>query len=281
LSNALGHGLTRPILSHTVVASARASPRSWLVILHGFFGAGRNWTTVARGLTEARTDWGVVLADLRLHGASQGFAPPHTLANCAADVASLVTALRVPVPAVLGHSFGGKVALVYLARRPRGLRQAWIVDVDPSASAPQGSAWKMLRAADALPRRFPARSDLVAALAGAGFDRRTGEWMATNLERTANGYRWRLDFGALEALLSDFFRTDLWAAVEHLPPGVDLHFVKATRSTVVAPASVLRLETIGRATGHVFIDPVEGGHWLNADNPDALCALLAAGLPAA
>ena len=263
------------------MASARADPRSWLVILHGFFGTGRNWTTVARGLAEARTDWGVVLADLRLHGASQNFAPPHTLENCAGDVAALVAALQVPVPAVLGHSFGGKVALVYLAHRAPSLRQAWIVDADPSASAPQGSAWKMLRAAAALPQPFQARSDLVAALAGAGFDRRTAEWMATNLQRTEDGYRWRLDFGALEALLCDFFRTDLWAAVEHLPPGVDVHFVKATRSDVIAPASEARLEAIRRATGRVVIDAVRGGHWLNADNPDALCALLAARLPAA
>jgi len=273
--------VTRPILSHTLVVSPEARPGSWLAILHGFFGAGRNWMTVARRLVEARTDWGVVLADLRLHGASQDFAPPHTVESCAADVAALVAALQVPAPAVLGHSFGGKVALVYLARRPPGLRQAWIVDVDPSASAPQGSAWKMLRAVEALPRRFHSRSDLIAALERAEFDRRTAEWMATNLERAEDGYRWRLDFGALEELLCDFFRADLWAVMEHLPPGVDLHFVKATRSDVVAPASESRLEAIRRATGHVSIAPVDGGHWLNADNPDAVCALLAAGLRAA
>ena len=273
--------MTRPILTHTLVASAGAHPRSWLVVLHGFFGAGRNWTTVARGLAAARPDWGVVLADLRLHGGSQGFAPPHTLESCAADVAALVDAVQAPAPALLGHSFGGKVVLVYLTRRPRGLRQAWIVDADPSASPAQGGAWEMLRVVRALPQRFAARRDLVAALERAGYDRRTADWMATNLDRTEDGYRWRLDFDALEALLRDFFRTDLWAAIEHPPPGVDVRVVKATRSQVIAPASELRLQAIQHATGHVVTDSVEGGHWLNADNPDALSALLAAGLPGA
>lgn len=270
----------RPILNHTLVGDPGVRPRSWLLVLHGFFGAGRNWATVARRLTAVRPDWGVVLADLRLHGASQGFAPPHTLASCADDLVALDDALDLPLRAVLGHSFGGKVALTYLARRPAGLRQIWIVDADPSAGPPQGGGWEMLRAVKALPPLFRAREDLVADLERSGFGRRTADWMATNLERTADGYRWRLDFVALEALLRDFFRTDLWGVVERVPPDVNLHVVKATQSDTIPETSVSRLEAIGRATGRVAVDHVAGGHWLNADNPDALVALLAARLPA-
>jgi pimeloyl-ACP methyl ester carboxylesterase len=221
-----------------------------------------------------------VLVDLRLHGASQGFPPPHTLASCAADLAALTEVLDGPVRAVLGHSFGGKVVLTYLGRRPPGLRQVWIVDADPSASAPRGSAWEMLRAVKALPRLFHAREDLVAGLERSGFGRPASEWMATNLERTEGGYRWRLEFPALEALLRDVYQTDLWSVVEQPPPGVELRFVRAAQSSVIPDASVSRLDAIGRATGRVFVDAVRGGHWLNADNPDAVTALLASRLPA-
>jgi pimeloyl-ACP methyl ester carboxylesterase len=278
----------RPILNRTLVADPGVRPRAWLLVLHGFFGAGRNWATVARRLTGARPEWGVVLADLRLHGASQGLAPPHTLEACADDLVALRDAAvpradgaEAPVRAVLGHSFGGKVALTYLARHPDGVRQGWIVDADPSASAPRGGAWEMLRAVKALPSSFRTREDLVADLERSGFDRRTAEWMATNLERADDGYRWRLDFAALEALLRDFFQTDLWGVIERLPPDVDLHVVRATRSDIIPEASVSQLQAIGRATGRVAVDHVAGGHWLNADNPDALVALVAAGLPAA
>ena len=277
----------RPILNHTLVADPGVRPHAWLLMLHGFFGAGRNWATVARRVVAARPEWGIVLADLRLHGGSQGFAPPHTLEACADDLAALRDAVvpradgpDVPLRAVLGHSFGGKVALMYLSRHPAGLRQFWIVDADPSPSAPQGGAWEMLRAVKALPSSFRAREDAVAGLERSGFDRRTAEWMATNLERTDDGYRWRLDFVGLEALLRDFFQTDLWGVIERFPPDVDLHVVRATRSDIVPEASVSRLQAIGRATGRVAVDHVAGGHWLNADNPDALVALLAAGLPA-
>ena len=271
----------RRLLNYTVAAAAGVRPRSGLLVLHGFFGAGRNWTTVARGLAKARPDWGAVLVDLRLHGASQGFPPPHTLDGCADDLAVLTQALDTPVRAVLGHSFGGKVALTYLAHRPPGLRQIWIVDADPSAGSPLGAAWEMLRAVEALPPVFRRREDFVAALERSGYDRRIGEWMATNLEPAERGYRWRLDVAALEALLRDFFRADLWSVVEQTPPGVELRVIRATRSSVIPEASVARLEAIGRATGRVFVDRVTGGHWLNADNPEAVTALLAARLPAA
>jgi esterase len=260
--------------------------RSWLVILHGFFGAGRNWTTVARGLAAARPDWGAVLVDLPLHGASQGFPPPHTVESCAAEVRHLAGSLAASqrpagaVRALLGHSFGGKVALALLAHPPASLRQVWLIDADPSAGAPGGSAWEMLRIVRALPDAFASRGELAGSLERAGLDRRTAEWMATNLEPAeGGGYRWRLDFAALDALLRDYFTRDLWPAVEQVPPDVRLHVVTGTRSDAVPPSAAVRFETIARTTGRVALHSVEGGHWLNTDNPADLTALLAAALP--
>jgi esterase len=44
-----------------------------------------------------------------------GLPPPHTVAAAAADVDRLVEHLDFHAAAVLGHSFGGKVALTYAA----------------------------------------------------------------------------------------------------------------------------------------------------------------------
>jgi esterase len=250
-------------------------------VLHGIFGAGRNWRSVARRVVAARPDWSVVLADLRMHGASQDMPPPHTLAAAAADVAGLAETDGPPAAAVLGHSFGGKVALVYLAARPRGLRQVWIVDADPSAGPPRGAAWEMLRVVEALPPEFRTRLELVDALERAGIDRRTGEWMAGNLEVADGAYRWRLDVGAMRDLMRDFFAADLWTVVEDPPPGVDLRVLLAGRASAVSAASAARLEAAAQRTGRLRLARIEGGHWLNADNPDGVVAALAAGLPAA
>ena len=60
-----------------------------MFVLHGIYGAGRNWASIARRFVQRRNEWGIVLVDLRLHAGSQGFPPPHTLAACAADLARL------------------------------------------------------------------------------------------------------------------------------------------------------------------------------------------------
>ncbi len=214
-----------------------------------------------------------------MHGASLGFSPPHSLEACAADLRALMADLGLRATAVLGHSFGGKVALVCAADRPEGLRHVWVVDCDPSATKPAGDAWQMLQAVRALPSEFPSREDAIAGLERFGFGRRVAEWMTTNLERYGDRYRWRLDFDAVEALLADFSETDLWSVVQNPPPGVEFHFVKAAESDLLGNAALMRLEAIGRMTGRVTAHRVQGGHWLNADNPDAVVGLLVSTLP--
>ena len=266
------------VLSHSLVASNRRAPEKHLVTLHGAFGAGRNWGAIARRLVRARPEWGVVLADLRLHGDSQGFSPPHTLDAAAADVDGLGRTLGFPLDAVLGHSLGGKVALLYAARHAAGLRQVWVVDSSPAAGPPSGDAWQMLRAVRSLPSEFASRQDAIEGLGRFGFAPDVAQWMTTNLERADGRYRWRLDFDALEELLRDFFQTDLWSAVTRPPEGVTLHFVKASQSDALSLDALERLERIAEHHG-IFVHTVPGGHWIHADNPDAIVDLLTRHLP--
>jgi esterase len=101
------------ILNHSRVTAPDSTPERWLLVLHGIYGTGRNWGTIAKRLAEERPGWGVLLVDLRLHGGSTGFEPPHTLGAAADDVDRLVEHLDFHAAAVMGHSFGGKVALLY------------------------------------------------------------------------------------------------------------------------------------------------------------------------
>jgi len=266
------------VLGHTLVASNAHAPQRWLVILHGAFGAGRNWGTIARRLAQVRPEWGVVLADLRMHGASQGFPPPHTLEAAAADIDALGRSLGFPLDAVLGHSLGGKIALLYTARHAAALRQMWVVDSTPAAGPPSGSAWEMLRAVRSLPAQFTSRQEAAEGLTQLGFASDVARWMTMNLESSEGRYRWRLDFDALEELLRDFFQTDLWSAVLDPPAGVELHFIKASHSDVLSEDTLHRLDGVV-ATPRISLHVVPGGHWIHADNPDEVVRLLARHLP--
>ncbi|MDX1675646.1 MAG: alpha/beta hydrolase [Longimicrobiales bacterium] len=246
-------------------------PDRWLAALHGIYGAGRNWRSVARSLVDERPEWGAVLVDLRQHGDSMGFDPPHTIEAAAGDLDRLEVG---PVRAVLGHSFGGKVALVR-GRDDGAVEQVWVIDSTPEAGEPEGSAWDMLELLRDLPDRFDDRDDAVELLVERGMARPVALWMTANLERGDDGYTWRIELDDMEALLTDFFETDLWDAVESPREGLEIHFVRATRSRVLSAEAVGRIREAGRRTGRVFLHDVEGGHWLNADNPDALVELIA------
>jgi len=267
-----------PLLAHTRVTAKSAEPQRWLLVLHGIYGSGRNWGTVARRLVEARPEWGALLVDLRMHGASRGFSGPHTLAAAAADVDRLVEHLDFHAAAVMGHSFGGKVALLYADHHGQGLRQAWVVDSTMSVGAPQGTAWEMIEVVRALPPEFASRAEAVEGLVRAGYEEPVALWMAINLEMADGRYRWRLDFDALEEMLRDFFRTDLWRVVEQPPAGVEIHVVKATRSRSLDDEAVARVEGAA-AGGRVFLHRLEGGHWINTDNPEGVLELLRTRLP--
>lgn len=265
-------------LAATEIAADPPGPRV-LYVLHGIYGRGRNWAAIARHLAVRRTDWRSVLIDLRQHGQSPPMPPPQTVDACAGDVLAFEREADASPRAVLGHSFGGKVALLFAARAGLDPLQVWVVDSTPEARAPEGAAWDMLRIVRELPADFPSRYDAIVAMERAGVASAVAAWMATNLVLEAERYRWRLDFDVMQSLLEDFFRTDLWDVVEQPPAGVELHFVKATESRTLGEEACERLVAAGRRHGQVKLHRVAGGHWLNADNPEAMLALLESSLP--
>lgn len=250
------------------------APRGWLLFLHGILGSGANWRTIARRLVAARPEWGAVLVDLRMHGRSQGAPPPHTIDAAAEDLVRLAGALGLPVGGVVGHSFGGKVALAL--RGKLAPAETWVLDATPGArEEPRGdpdSAQHVLDALRALPAEFPDRAAFVAAMTGAGFSRALADWLAMNLEPAGAGYRLRLDLDAIGDLLADYYRRDLWSALEAGPGRA--HLVIADRSRALDP------DDRGRAAAlPIAVHTIEAGHWLHMEAPDALLALFSAELP--
>jgi pimeloyl-ACP methyl ester carboxylesterase len=263
-----------PLLHHDFVTAPGGTPERWAFMLHGIYGAGRNWNAVCRRVAEVRPEWGFVPVDLRGHGKSPTMDPPHTLAACVADLDTLAAHLPTRPDVVIGHSFGGKVALLYGDDPAHHVSQTWVVDSTPDAGTPGGGPWRILQVLRESPGPFPDRGAGVTAIMDRGFSLPVAQWMSMNLAHRDGAFHWRLDPDQMEALLRDFFRTDAWGTVEGAQ-GPQVHMIRATESALMDEETSHRVEAAGLTTGRAHLHLVEGGHWLNADNPEAVVRLLA------
>lgn len=270
-----------PMVARRVGAEAGSTRQ--LLMLHGIYGRGRNWLAVARLLVERRPDWCCWLADLRHHGDAYPSLGRSTLDALAQDIEAWGATQAVQPDAVLGHSFGGKVALAYAARQAHRPLQTWVIDSTPDAKAPSGSAWDMLGIVRALPPTFRSRQHAVDGIEAGGFSTEVAQWMCTNLTREGEVFRWRLDFDVMEHLLHEFFETPMWHVLDPGAPGHEVHVVKATQSSVIAAEAETRLMDLQQRPrqrgARVYLHHREGGHWIHAESPEVVVDLLAESLP--
>jgi pimeloyl-ACP methyl ester carboxylesterase len=270
------------VLAHRVVSAGQpAAKAGTLYILHGILGSGGNWSSFASRLVERRPDWLVVLVDLRLHGDSRIADPPHDLAACARDLAELRDSLDFSTSrtAVLGHSFGGKVALEATRTLTPAPAQTWVIDSTPAPTSGEGSTRKMLQMLAESPETFGDREEAVAWVAAGGFDEATARWMAMNLRRNGGRWSWDLDVSGLQDLLGSFGSSDLWSIVEADVPDTDIRFVQASSGSILTDSDAERIKRNQTRHRAPRLTVLSGGHWLHIDNPEGMLELLAADLP--
>jgi pimeloyl-ACP methyl ester carboxylesterase len=118
------------ILKYDLVSATGSTPSRLAVFLHGILGSGANLRTHARRFVEGCPSYQVALMDLRAHGNSrEPDGQPDTLTSAARDVLETARQLPLPLHALVGHSFGGKVALE--AARLEPIPQVMTLDSAP------------------------------------------------------------------------------------------------------------------------------------------------------
>jgi esterase len=259
-------------------------PERWMLFLHGILGRRANWRGFARNYVARRPGWGAVLVDLREHGDSIGLPGPHTVEAAGADLVPLAVSVVAThggrVAGVLGHSFGGKVAIVGASRLRaigEGVDELWIIDapVGPRTQPRDGTTEHVFATLAGLPARFESRSSFIDAVIAAGVARSVAQWLATNLVADAGGWRFALELEHLVALLDDFKRVDLWPLVDaEAQAGARVSLVLGGRSEAVFGDELEQANARARL-GLIDVHTVQGaGHWVHVDNPAGLLDVL-------
>ena len=255
-----------------------ARPRQAIAFLHGILGRGINLRMIAKRFVEARPEWAAWLVDLRGHGRSPKGTPSPTIEAAAQDIVNLAARAELPLHAIVGHSFGGKVALEAAGLGIlKSLGHVVVIDSSPgSMDAPRGgeSPLDVIDTIESLPREFASKSDFIRTLIAAGKTRTLAEWLAGSLERENDHVRFSLDLNEIRALILDYFARDLWPVVEHPTGGVNIHLLIADRSDSYSPADRERALRIAASNSQVTTDVLPGGHWLHVDNPDGVLGKL-------
>ena len=114
------------MLSTTLTGSATDAPP--LLIAHGLFGSARNWNVIAKRLSDRGQ---VISVDMRNHGESPR-EPVQDYAGMAEDLAEVIDSHGGKAD-VLGHSMGGKAAMMLALTRPELIRKLVVADIAPVA----------------------------------------------------------------------------------------------------------------------------------------------------
>lgn len=81
-----------------------------IIVLHGLLGSKRNWESMSKRIVHL-TNNTVIAVDARNHGDSPHH-PSHTYPELAADLKNLMDSLSIRKADFIGHSMGGRTAMV-------------------------------------------------------------------------------------------------------------------------------------------------------------------------
>lgn len=225
------------------------------MIVHGLFGSGRNWGVIARRLAETRP---VIAVDMRNHGDSP-WHPTQSYADMADDLAQVIGAHGGQAD-VLGHSMGGKAAMVLALTRPACVRRLIVADIAPVAYGhTQSHHIHAMRALDLT--GLKARSEADRRLSATIEDPGLRAFFLQSLDLKSDPPRWKLNLDVLEAEMPGIVG---WPD----PPGQydgPALFLSGALSDYVKPdhrAAILHQFPRAR-----FARIPGAGHWLHAEKP--------------
>lgn len=243
-----------------------------VVFLHGLFGQGKNWTTLARELAQ---DARVTLLDLPDHGRSLWSTTLSYPALAAAVGDALAEEGDGEPYAVVGHSMGGKVAMALALLRPALVQRLCVVDVAPAPTGAMSSFGRYvegMRAVDldTLPDRATADATLTPWVP----DPVVRGFLLQNLRRDGQRWRWQMNLPLLGDELDLIAGwPDLTAAPHHAQPypGPVL-WMGGALSDYIRPEHGPAMRALFPRVQSVTVKGA--GHWVHAEQPQVFLSVL-------
>ncbi|HTQ33212.1 MAG TPA: alpha/beta fold hydrolase [Stellaceae bacterium] len=236
-----------------------------IAILHGMFGSGRNWAGIAQRLAAHNH---VIAFDLRNHGASP-WADTMTYGEMAEDIRAAMQRRGYHRYALLGHSMGGKVAMVATLTCPDTIERLMVVDIAPITYPPSYLAYvKAMRAVDLGPNTR--RRDVDAQLANVIRSPEERAFLQQSLVFNGGAPHWRFNLAALETAMPALAGFPTFGdGTRYDGPAL---FIGGGRSDALKPEHEPAVTSL--FPNATFARIADAGHWIHADQPERFLALV-------
>jgi pimeloyl-ACP methyl ester carboxylesterase len=228
-----------------------------LVILHGLLGTSDNWQTLGKRFAKTHR---VHLIDQRNHGRSPHH-PKHSYEVMAEDVLHYLDEHNIQRASIIGHSMGGKTALVFAHRYPDRVQKLVIADMAARAYAPHhGPIFDALLSApiDGAESRSVVENHLMARLDDVG----VVAFLMKNLRREkSGGFTWRPNLAVLAPAIEE--------VVDEVPLGMNTLPTLAIYGGKSNYVNADDLDQFQSACMQFQSHEIEdAGHWLHASHPE-------------
>ncbi len=243
------------MLNFTIFKAIAPQDQPPLLIAHGLFGSGRNWGVIARRLADSRD---VIVVDMRNHGDSPRFTS-QGYPEMADDLAQVIAAHGGSAD-VLGHSMGGKTAMVLALTQGTFLRRLVVADIAPVAyTHDQNQNVAAMAGLDLA--GLVSRAEADARLAKSIADPALRAFFLQSLDVRATPPVWRLN---LSVLAQEAQKIVGWPGTVGQFDGRAL-FLSGAKSSYVLPE---HRALILRQFPNAYFASIPGaGHWLHAEKP--------------
>jgi len=235
-----------------------AGAASPLLVVHGLFGSARNWGAITKRMAADRY---VVAVDMRNHGNSP-WDDRHDYPAMADDLAKVIEAQGQAMD-VLGHSMGGKAAMVLALSRPDLVNRLLVADIAPVAYAhSQRHLVQAMR--DMELEGLSTRAEADAALAARVPAPDVRAFLLQSLDLRASPARWRLNLNTLD---TEMDKITGWPHTVQGQFDRPTLFLSGGQSDYVLPEHRSTIKAL--FPNAKFAKIPHAGHWLHAEDPRA------------
>ena len=258
-----------------------------IVFLHGLLGNGKNLKTLAKKVIATqngneriklqRTDcsWIYEGTAARFMVILKGNI--HSI-HASRDVHSTLSNNNIQTPSVvMGHSWGGRIALQYLHSLLKDrsddekLPSLWLLDTVPGQA--HDSVFTVLDAVQQIDFVNKTRSDVAQELVDHGLDTAIAQWLASTLQqdKTTKMLKWGFDTQVVAQILPEFQKQDFIGMLQDiLTQGGNVHLVQGGRNTAweESPRILAQLNELQQNHPRLFEQHTlpKAGHWVHVDD---------------